>query len=88
MINYIGPGFFDVMRIPLVLGRAIDQRDTGSASKVAVINETCARRYFGAGSPVGKRFRWGNKPELEIQVVGLVKDGEIQTIERRFAPTV
>ena len=88
MINYIGPGFFDVMRIPLVLGRGIDRRDTGSASKVAVINETCARRYFGAGSPLGKRFRWGNKPDWEIQVVGLVKDAKYKQLRGDSPPTV
>ena len=88
MIDYIGPNFFDVLRIPLVLGRAIDQRDMGSASKVAVINETCARRYFGAGSPVGKRFRWRDKPDWEIQVVGLVKAAKYQQVRGDSPPTV
>jgi len=87
-INDIGPDFFDVMQIPLVLGRAIDQRDLGSASKVAVINETCARRYFGAGSPVGKRFRWRGGPDWEIQVVGLVKDAKYQQLKGDSPPTV
>jgi predicted permease len=88
MINDIGPNFFDVMRIPLVLGRAIDQRDMGSASKVAVINETCARRYFGAGSPIGKRFRWRGGPDWEIQVVGVVRDAKYQELRGDSPPTV
>jgi predicted permease len=87
-INYIGPDFFDVLRIPLVLGRAVDQRDMGGAAKVAVINETCARRYFGAGSPIGKRFRWDDKPDWEIQVVGLVKDAKYQRLRGNSPPTV
>jgi predicted permease len=88
MIDYIGPNFFDVMRIPLVLGRGMDQRDMGGPSKVAVINETCARRYFGAGSPIGKRFRWRDKPDWEIQVVGLVKDAKYQQVRGDSPPTV
>ena len=88
MINDIGPNFFDVMRIPLVLGRAIDQRDLGSASKVAVINETCARRYFGAGSPIGKRFRWRGGPDWEIQVVGVVGDAKYHQLRGDPPPTV
>jgi predicted permease len=87
-INCIGPNFFDVMRIRLLLGRGIDQRDLGSASKVAVINEACARRYFGSGSPVGKRFRWRGEPNWGIQVVGLVKDAKYHQLRGDSPPTV
>jgi len=87
-INSIGPNFFDVMQIPLVLGRAIDQRDLGSAWKVSVINETCARRYFGAGSPIGKRFRWRSQPDWEVQVVGVVKDAKYHQLKGDSPPTV
>jgi predicted permease len=87
-INFVGPGFFDVLLIPLVLGRGIGQQDMGSASKVAVINETCARNYFGAGSPLGKRFRWSSKPEWEVQVVGVVKDAKYHRLRGDFPPTI
>src|SRR5439155_10556782 len=50
----VGPRFFETMAIPLVLGRTFglgDHRE--NAPKVAVVNETLARRYFSGQSPLG-----------------------------------
>jgi hypothetical protein len=59
-VNWAGPGYFDTLRIPILFGRALDERDRHDAPRVAVISETMARQYFGAGnaaSAVGRRFR-------------------------------
>jgi len=41
----ISPHYFETMGTHIVAGRAIDERDTAESKKVAVINETMARRY-------------------------------------------
>ncbi|HKD92619.1 MAG TPA: ABC transporter permease [Terriglobales bacterium] len=56
MERAVMPGFFRVMGIPILRGRAIAERDTASSSLVVVINENLARRYFGAVDPLGRQL--------------------------------
>jgi predicted permease len=74
-LNHITPGYFETMGIPVVLGRAFAAADGGTAPRVAVLNETAARFYFGARNPVGVsiRFPFG-KEKPPYQIVGVVKD--------------
>ena len=46
----IGPEFFKTLGVPLLLGRDFGSQDTEKSSRVAVINETMARSFFGNGS--------------------------------------
>jgi putative ABC transport system permease protein len=75
---WAGPGFFDLLRIPLLYGRAIDDRDRAETPKVAVISETMARRYFGVVNAVGRRFRLdrdADQPSHEwYEVIGVSRD--------------
>ena len=48
----VSPNFFDVMGIPVVLGRGFTERDHETAPKVVVINEAAARRYFPNENPI------------------------------------
>ncbi|HEY1304249.1 MAG TPA: ABC transporter permease [Vicinamibacterales bacterium] len=68
-----GPGFFDVMKIPLLFGRAIDARDRRGSPPVAVITESMARQSFGDVNAIGQRFRIDPQTAW-IQVVGVVRD--------------
>jgi predicted permease len=75
--NWVAPDFFSTMGIALVAGRDFTDADGPGAPKVAVVNETFARYFFGDKDPLGRRFgygRPGDKPEIEI--VGVVKDGK------------
>jgi len=76
----ISSGFFDVMGIPLVMGRAITDRDADTAPKVAVINEAAARKFFPNENPLGRRF--GTSPEKngEIEVVGVLRDAKYDSV--------
>jgi hypothetical protein len=62
------------MGLPLVRGRDFAPHEPGA--HVAIINETMARYYFGNGNPLGKRFGWGDPPQLsyDIEIIGVVKD--------------
>jgi predicted permease len=70
---WAGPGFFEVMRIPVLSGRAIDARDRKDSPPVAVITESMARHYFAGMNAVGRRFRIDQRPYW-IEVVGVVPD--------------
>jgi len=81
----ISPNFFDVMGIPLVLGRALTDLDDTNAPAVAVINETAARKYFPGENPIGRRF--GTSPETtgQIEIVGVLRDAKYNSV-RDAAP--
>jgi putative ABC transport system permease protein len=74
--NNIGPGYFTTVGMPLLAGREFTKQDTAQSQKVAIINESMARRYFSEKDPVGRKMRYGGgggRP-LDIEIVGVVKD--------------
>jgi putative ABC transport system permease protein len=76
--NYstVSPGYFHVMRIPLLRGRLFSERDSPSNPTVAIISETLARRYFANQDPIGRQMRFGFPPNGNVsrQIVGVVGD--------------
>jgi predicted permease len=95
MANAVSPGFFKTMGMSIVAGRAIDERDTqgfreGWAYRVAVVNETFAKRYFAGAVPVGRRIGIGDNPgtQTNIEVVGLVRNAKYTGIREEDRPQV
>ena len=70
---WAGPGFLEMLQIPILFGRRIDERDRPGAPLVAVVSETMARRYFGSVNAVGRRFRL-EQEENWIEVIGVSRD--------------
>jgi predicted permease len=72
----ITPGYLETMRIPLIRGRLIDDRDREDAPLVAVVNLTMAQKLWPNQDAIGKRFKAGTTMNGSpwIQVVGLVGD--------------
>ena len=50
----VAPDYFATMGIPLIAGRTFSSDDPDT---VVIVNEVLARRYWGSGSPIGRRFR-------------------------------
>lgn len=74
-IRVIDPAYVQTMQIPLLRGRELSQRDSASAPKVMLINQTMADKFWPGQDPVGSRVTmldWG--PPLTGQVVGVVGD--------------
>jgi putative ABC transport system permease protein len=82
------PGYFETMRIPLLAGRDFADRDAEGGARVAILNQTMARRYWPHDpSPLGRRFRTaGNTSEDWITVVGLARDVRSQSPARPPRP--
>src|SRR5439155_17603646 len=71
----VGPGFFDVMGIPLLAGRAITPRDDERTPNVCVVSATMARAFFGDRSPLGRHFTFKRTgAEYQVEIVGVAKD--------------
>ncbi|HWO01008.1 MAG TPA: ABC transporter permease [Blastocatellia bacterium] len=88
--NWIGPGYFSTMGIPLLSGRELSESDTSKSPKVAIINETMKQRFFADRDPVGLRFAFGSgdKVQPDIQIVGVVKDSKHSTVRDKAGPFV
>jgi len=85
----VAPNYFHGVGIPMLLGRDIGLQDTETSPRVAVINETMAKFYFGKANPIGRKFIVddpGSKGPVEI--VGVARDARDHklkgTIDRRF----
>lgn len=81
--NQVGPGYFDMMEIPLVKGRDIQRQDTPETQKVTVVNETFARRYWPEKDAVGQRVQFG---QTWYTVVGVVRDTKYHNLNERPIP--
>jgi putative ABC transport system permease protein len=86
-LNFVSPAYFATLRTPLQAGRDFTKQDTGNSPRVAVINQTAARRYFSGRNAVGQHFRWGDEPNI-VQVVGVVKDSKYQSLRKVTPATV
>ncbi len=87
-VNRIGPHYFETMRIPLLLGRGPDERDTASAPRVVFINEAVANEAFPDSSPLGRTIHlWGaDQPPAEI--AGVVANAHYTGMREEPPPTV
>ncbi len=85
--NGVAPDFFSTMGMPLLFGRDLADTDDAEAPKVAVVNENFVRYFFGAGDPLGRRIGFVFAGDLDVTIVGVVKDGQSVSLRdepRRF----
>ncbi|HEY6119656.1 MAG TPA: ABC transporter permease [Pyrinomonadaceae bacterium] len=86
--SWVGPGYFRTLQTPLIAGRDFDNRDS-SGPKVAIVNESFARKVTNGANPVGQRF-WieatPNDPETSYEIVGLVKDAKYLDLRENSLP--
>ena len=84
----VSPNFFEMMEIPILLGRGFNPRDTEAAPKVVVINEAAAKKYFPNENPVGQRMGTSPEDSDEFEIVGLLKDVKYNSVREPAPPTM
>ena len=77
-VRTVASGYFETMKIALLDGRFLDERDTAEAPRASVINDTMARRYFPDRSPVGQVIQSAHGKSA---VVGVVADVRSQGLD-------
>jgi putative ABC transport system permease protein len=77
-VRTVAPGYFETMKMTLLTGRYLDERDTAEAARTSVINETMARRYFPDRTPLGQVIQ---NPHGKSVVVGVVADVRSQGLD-------
>jgi predicted permease len=79
----ISPHYFDVFRIPINSGRPFTARDNGGGSRVVIVNEEFAKKFFAKGDGLGSLMTIGKDvgPEFDeppreiVGIVGNVRQG-------------
>jgi putative ABC transport system permease protein len=84
------PGYLDAIGVTFLSGRPFRERDGTGASRVAIINESFARRFFPDANPMGKRIRYAypkdNKDWLEV--IGVTRDIKHYGLDQEMRPSV
>jgi predicted permease len=80
----VGPDYFETVGMTIVRGRSFTSRDFDgeSGQKLAIVNETFARDYFGEENPIGQRFGY-NAAGDESEIVGVVKNAKHNSLRER-----
>jgi putative ABC transport system permease protein len=83
--------FFTTMGMPVIRGRGIASSDQPGTTKVLVINQTLAKRFFPNEDPIGQAMSlgWGQDTTGDMrQIVGVVGDVRSAALEDEPEPTV
>ena len=89
----ISPGYFAVLKIPVIRGRDFHEQDTKGGSGVVLINETMAKRYWAGRDPIGQSIEIGRGigPDFEDrprQIIGIVADTRDHDLSDAAEPTM
>ena len=86
--RWVSPDYFNVMRIALLKGREITERDGTDGTRVVVINESMAARYFSDEDPIGKRISFDqvNGASNWREIVGVVRDVKHSALDSNPKP--
>ena len=77
-VGVVSPDYFQTLKIPLLEGRNLDERDGPAGQKVALVNQAFAQRFFPKGDVLGKRVSFycqetGGLCRTIVGVVGSIR---------------
>lgn len=79
----VSPGYFELLRMPLLAGRDFKPADSDKAPRVLIVNESFARRFFDGRDPVGRRVQVRGNP---FTIIGMVKDSKYLSLSEAPQP--
>ena len=79
--NNVGPDFLHVLGIPLLEGRDIEDRDTQTAPRVVVVNETFVKKLLPNTNPIGHQL--GHPNDRPYTIVGVAKDSKYRSVDEQ-----
>ena len=90
-LNAVTPGYFAILRTPLLSGRDFSAQDRAGAQQVAIVNQTFAQQSFPGQDPIGHILRISQSDGTKgppIQVIGVVADAKYNDLREPMKPTV
>jgi len=90
LFNKVTDAYFKTLGTTVVAGRDFNSGDTPSSSRVAIVNQSMARKYFGVLNPIGRslRLQEGTAVGRPFEIVGVVEDAKYGTLRDEMAPTL
>ena len=87
--TWVSPDYFATMEIPVVKGRGFSKQDTPSSPRVAVVNQTFVRRFFGDTNPIGQTLLTSPEPDYPAttyEIVGIIRDTRYSDLRTETPP--
>ena len=90
--HYVGPDHFRALDVPVLRGRTFNTGDRAGSPRVAIINQTAAKRFWSNEDPIGQRVWFGggsnfDRPDSSAEIIGIVGDVAYQQLDSRpFQP--
>ncbi len=76
----VGADYFNVVDVPIVVGRAFTADDVANERRVAIVNETFARQYWPGESAVGRRIHMNGFDNPPTEIVGVARDHKVRSV--------
>jgi predicted permease len=75
-VNFVSPGYFRTMGVPLLEGRDFDERDVSETRRVCLVNRTFAEHYFPGSSAVGRHIGSAilRNGKVDVEIVGVAEN--------------
>jgi predicted permease len=88
-LNQVSDRFFETLNTHLLAGRDFNAHDTVNSPKVAIVNQTMAKKLFQARNLIGLRYRsaGGNKLGDPVEIIGVVQDAKYADLREDIVPT-
>jgi predicted permease len=85
-VTTVSPEYFSTIGVGIVAGRAFTAGDRPDTPRVAIVNETLARRFWPGESAIGKIFHTRGGEGPAFQIVGISADHKVVTLSERPTP--
>jgi predicted permease len=88
--NFVGPGFFEALAIPVIAGREFRPDDRRGAPEVAIVSQAFVQQYLGTIPPVGQRIRLPGPDDstYPAEIVGVVGDTQFRSLGEAPRPAI
>jgi putative ABC transport system permease protein len=81
-VRFVSPGYMNALHIPMLRGRDLDDSDIAGRPAVILISESMARQFWPGQDPLGKRLTLTFFPDAVREVVGVVGDVKIDSLDQ------
>lgn len=88
--NAVAPGYFALLKTPVLRGRDFASTDGAHAALVTIVNENLAQALFPDQNPLGRQIRrlsYEGPPDPPATIVGVVADAKYQSLQAQAPPT-
>jgi predicted permease len=99
-VSFVSPGYFGTLQIPMLSGRLWTNSEVMEGAKLAIVNETFARRYFPNEDVTGRSVKFpklvaeppnviaANGSDSWLEIIGVVRDSVNDGLDKPIAPAV